>query len=695
MLLGSAMLLAVPSTAQAQSSQEEVQADPETIVVTALRSRTTATRLDAEIRDLPQTITLIPKEILSDLAITRIEDIAYTTVGVTPTTPYLGAQSLGFFIRGFAGGSVLIDGFNAGVTFGQSQTIIDPAIAERVEILRGPASILYGQGNPGGIVNIATKRPLDEFGFAVDGLLSTDQQRRATIDVTGPLSDSLSVRFNGVYENSDSFRDFVENKRILAAPTIRFSPTDSLIIDLDYVFDRFEFTADRGGGSFPEIFNVIPRERNLSEPWLPNSRSTVHTLRGQMEYRFAPNWRARVSGSYFSANTPVQPEIGFFPGPIENTTLTGRYYIVSDDEISDRTLTAQLLGNFDTGALNHNVIFSYENVKAFYSFLALEGVVGDIDILNPVYSAGPVQEADTLSYEGANFTDYQAVYAQDLISIGDKWKVLLGLRWDQVNSGFFNDQARTDLFSTQRNNRVTPRAGLIFRPVETTTLFFSWSEGFLANLGTDRQGELFDPEESRSFEAGVKQELFDKRAAATFNLFHITKRNLLLIDPIDDNFSVNAGEVRSRGFEFEFDGRITDAWLLRGGVSYTDARVTESIDPATLPEGDRLPGNAPWMFNLNSRYQFEEGPLAGLRMGGNVARASSRASRIPNLAQPLDPYTKVDLFAGYELGNVDLQVNLDNLFDERILLTNGNGLIQFDNPRRLLFSVRAKFGSLQ
>lgn len=205
---------------------------------------------------------------------------------------------------------------------------------------RGPTSILYGQGNPGGIVNISTKRPLDKFGFAVEGLLSTDKQRRVTIDATGPLSKSIGVRFNGVYENSDSFRDFVQNKRLMAAPTIRFSATDKLVIDVDYVFDRFEFTADRGGGSFSEIFENIPRSRNLGEPWLPLSRSTVHALRGQLEFRLAKDWRVRLGGAYFNAKTSDQSEIGFFPGPIEDTTLTGRYYIVTDAEIYDRTLTA-------------------------------------------------------------------------------------------------------------------------------------------------------------------------------------------------------------------------------------------------------------------------------------------------------------------------------------------------------------------
>jgi iron complex outermembrane receptor protein len=303
-------------------------------------------------------------------------------------------------------------------------------------------------------------------------------------------------------------------------------------------------------------------------------------------------------------------------------------------------------------------------------------------------------EATELSYQGANFTDYQAVYGQDLISLGDKWKLLVGLRWDKVDSGFYNDEAKTDLFSTQRNSRVTPRAGLIFRPIETTTLFFSWSQGFLANLGTNRLGDVFDPEESESFEVGIKQELFDQRASATFNVFQITKQNLLLTDPEDLNFSINAGKVRSRGFEFELDGRIQPNWLLRGGIAYVDAKVIDSIDPGRLPEGDKLPGNAPWTFNLNSRYEFEDGALSGLRLGGNVSHASERESRIPNLPRPLAAYTRVDLFAGYSINNYELQINLENLFDERILLTNGNGLIQFDNPRRLLFTLRARFGSL-
>jgi iron complex outermembrane recepter protein len=666
----------------------------DTIVVSALRAKSTATRVDAEVRDLPQTITLIPRELLDDLVVTRLEDIAYTTVGVIPITPFLGGQSLGFFIRGFAGGSVLVDGFNTGVTFGQSQAIIDPAIAERVEILRGPASILYGQGNPGGVVNITTKRPLDEFGITAEGMLSTDEMRRATLDITGPLDGGFSARLNAVYENSGSFRDFVKNKRILAAPSLRFSPSDDLTVNLDYVFDRFDFTVDRAGGSFPEIYENIPRSRNLSEPWIPLNKNTTHTVRGVMEYRFAPAWRARLSGSYYKSSTPGAAEIGFFPGPIEGTTTIGRYYQVSTDKSSDRTVSGQILGNFETGPLSHNVILSYENVSAYYSYLALGGTVGDIDIFNPIYSAGPLTQATELSYQGANFTDYQAVYGQNLISIGEKWKLLVGLRWDEVNSGFYNDAAQTDLFSTQRNDRITPRAGLIFRPVEPTTLFLSWSQGFLANIGTNRLGEIFDPEESESFEAGIKQELIGRRVSATFNMFQITKRNLLLSDPEDFNFFVNAGKVRSRGFEFEFDGRIRPNWTLRAGLAYVDAKVIDSIDPASLPEGDSLPGNSPWNFNVNTRYEINSGALSGFRFGGNLSNASKRASRIPNPARALPSYTRIDVFAGYTVGKFDLQINLENLFDERILMTNGNGLIQFDQPRRIVFTLRSALGSL-
>jgi outer membrane receptor protein involved in Fe transport len=176
----------------------------ETVLVSAVRQRATATRQDAELRDLPQSVAVIPQQVLQERAFTRIEDIGYATVNLLPNAPYTGVVSIGFFSRGFNGSTVLVDGYNAGVVSGFTSNIYELASVDKVEVLRGPASVLYGQGNPGGVANLTLKRPLFEPGFATELQFDRWGQRRGTVDLNQPLSDAAALRVIGVLEDSDT-----------------------------------------------------------------------------------------------------------------------------------------------------------------------------------------------------------------------------------------------------------------------------------------------------------------------------------------------------------------------------------------------------------------------------------------------------------------------------------------------------------
>lgn len=672
------------------------------IVVTGLRQRTVATKLNVEVRDLPQAITLIPREVLDELVITRIEDVSYTTVGVQPVSPYTGGVSLGFFIRGFRGAAILVDGYNAGVISGSSSSVIDFSTVERVEVLRGPASVLYGQGNPGGIVNVTTKKPRENFGLGGELNIGDgrDGTRRATFDATGPLVDGrLLVRLNAAVEDSDSFRDFVTNERRLAAPSLEFRATDDLTVNVDYVYDRFSYTIDRFAGTSRDLIENLPVSRNLAEPWLPDTEMEIQTLRTQAEWRFASDWALRLSRFAYQHEADDAPEIGILGPTAPGATTINRYYSnypgADRNRRRDETLAAQLAGQLATGALRHDLLLSYDNVDAFYNYYAMAGDIGPIDYRHPVYSAGPLQAANLPSFEGASESNYDAVYGQDLISLGEHWKLLLGLRRDRIVTRSYLDADRTLVGRTQRDRKTTPRAGLIWRPVAPTTLYLSWGKSFLPNAGRgDRFGNQFAPEEGEAFEAGVKQEFLQGRMAVTAAAFEITKTNVLTIDPSDIRFSVNAGEARSRGVELEMDGRVRSNWRVRAGVSYVDAEVTRSLNVANGRVGDALAGISPWTANLNTSYELS-GALRGVRIGGNASYASSRPSRLPNPDWSLDSHLKLDAFLAYDFGAAEAQLNFENLLDERILLANGLGLVSFDNPRRVLLTLRYRFGELE
>ncbi|MBL8269296.1 TonB-dependent siderophore receptor [Steroidobacter sp.] len=689
----------------ASPSQDIKPAADETlqeIVVTGLRQRTVATKLNVEVRDLPQAITLIPRAVIDELLITRIEDVSYTTVGVQPVSPYTGGVSLGFFIRGFRGSAILVDGYNAGVISGSSSSVIDFSTVDRVEVLRGPASVLYGQGNPGGIVNVTTKRPLDRFGLGAELNVGDgrDGTLRGTFDVTGPLvSDRLLVRLNAAVEDSDSFRDFVTNKRRLVAPSLELRATDDITVNLDYVHDRFSYTIDRFAGTTRELIENLPVTRNLSEPWLPNTEMEIQKFRAQVEWRFAPDWALRASGFTYKHEADNAPEIGILGLTSPGATTVNRYYTnypgADRNQRRDETLSAQLSGHFASGPLLHDLLVSYDSVDAFFNYYAMDGDIGPIDYRNPVYSAGPLLPAEDFSFQGASSSDYQAVYGQDLISLGEHWKLLVGMRRDSITTRSYLDADRTLAGRTQHDRKTTPRAGLIWRPVSATTLYLSWGKSFLPNAGRgDRFGNQFEPEVGEAFEAGVKQEILDGRMALTAAAFEITKSNVLTIDPSDIRFSVNSGEARSRGFELEMDGTLRPGWRLRAGVAYVDAEVTKSLNVANGRVGDGLAGVSPWTANLNTSYELS-GALSAVSIGGNASYASSRPARVPNPNWSLDSHLKLDAFVAYDFGAARAQLNFENILDERILLANGLGLVSFDNSRRVLLTLRYRFAGLE
>lgn len=691
---------AAPATTADRVSDE---AAPEEVVVTGLRQKTVATKLNVELRDLPQSVTVIPREVLDDLVITRVEDVSYATVGVQPVSPYTGGVSLGFFVRGFRGAAILVNGYDAGVISGSSSSVIDFSTVERVEVLRGPASVLYGQGNPGGIVNVTTKRPLERFGMAVDAIVGDgrDGTRRATLDVAGPIvADRLLFRLNGAVENSDSFRDFVENDRALIAPSLEWRPAEDVTVNVDYVHDRFEFLVDRFAGTSQDLIENLPLGRNLAEPWLGDTEMEIDTLRAQGEWRFAPGWALRASHfSYRHELVDGSPEIGILGPTAPGSSLINRYYMDYPDSDRNRrkdsTLSLQVAGHAATGPLEHDLLVSYDEVDAYFNYNATIGAIGPIDYLDPVYSSGPIAPATSPYYQGASSSDYRAVYGQDLISIGEHWKLLAGIRHDSIVTNSYFDADRTVVGRTQRDRKTTPRLGLIWRPVAPTTFYLSWGKSFLPNAGRgDRFGNQFPPEEGEALEGGIKQELREGRLALTAAAFHIEKSNVLTIDPEDISFSVNAGKARSRGFEVELDGRLAPNWRVRAGAAYVDAEVTRSLNLLNGREGDGLAGVSPWTANLNSRYDFT-GALDRWSIGGNASYASSRPSRLPNPDWKLDSHLKLDAFVAYRFGRAQAQLNLENILDERILLANGLGLVSFDNPRRVMLSLRYRFGGLE
>jgi iron complex outermembrane recepter protein len=663
------------------------------VTVTGIRQKATATRQDAELRDLPQSVTVIPQQLIEERAFTRIEDIGYATVNLLPNAPYTGGVSIGFFSRGFNGSAVLIDGYNAGVTSGFTSNIFELASVDKVEVLRGPASVLYGQGNPGGVVNLTFKRPLFEQGMAAELALDQWGQRRGTLDVNQPLSSTAALRVVGVLEDSDTFRDFGKKKAQYLAPALRFKLTPDTTLDALYAWGRFKFNNDRAFGAERALVQNLLVRRNLSESWVPLSEYESKSARVELEHRFSKQWA--VTAAVFdnkTLNAPA-PEIGF-SGVQPDSTLLDRYYINYPDRdknrAADRTFSLRLRGDIAFAGMRHQVLLGADRVKAFYLYEALAGEVGPIDYVNPVYSSGPVRAADTFEYAGGGGSRTQALYVNDLISLTERWKLQLGLRHDRLETDGYSD-AQFTLNDQQKRSKTTPSLGVVFQPTPSTSLYVNRSESFLPQFGRTADGAILEPEIGKSLEVGVKQELLDARLALTVAAFDIEKRGILTIDPNNDCCNINGGTARSRGVEAELSGRLNRALEVRAGVGTSDAKWTQSND---FPVGARLVGVPKVTAVLGATLRPQAQAWAGTWFAADVAYAGEREWLPTGDPYKLPAYTRIDLAAGWKFAQWELQANLKNATDQRVLLSNGYGLVAPDAPRTFALTLRYRMGAL-
>jgi iron complex outermembrane recepter protein len=677
-----------PMAAASAASNATLQS----ITVTGIRQKATATKQDAELRDLPQSVAVIPEQTIQDRAYTRIEDIANSVVNLQANAPYTGGVSIGFFSRGFNGSATLVDGYNSGLIAGFQSNIFELVSYDKLEVLRGPASVLYGQGNPGGVLNLTLKRPLPHFGFSGDVLVESTGKRRGQFDANTPLAQTLSLRTVAVIEDSDTFRDFGKARRAYVSPALRWQPTARTTVDAVYAYGRNLFNNDRNFSAYRELVRDLPVERNLSEPWLPLNRVDVQSLRLEAAHRLSDDWT--LTAGYFENRQVTKEGAEIGPSSVSGTTVE-RYYIdyPNDDNnrSRDRTLSVRAQGRAELFGMRHRVLAGAEHVRNFYVYEAFAGEVGPIDYQRPVYSAGPLRAADTFEYAGGGGGRSSAIYVNDLIDVSAQWKLQLGLRHDRITSEGYSDAAFT-LGDRATYRKTTPSVGIVWQPGESTSLYASYTTSFLPQFGRNRFGSILKPEQGKSIEVGLKQELLDRRLALTAAVFDIRKSDILTIDPVDPCCNLNGGSARSRGAELELQGRPRAGTELSAGIGVVNAKWTQSND---FPVGARLVGASPRTAVLSIKQDIGAAWLPAGTWLSAAANYGSKREWLPTIDEyKLPAYTRLDLAANVPLGAFELQFNLKNATDERIVLSNGYGLNALDTPRTIGVSLRYKQGAL-
>ncbi|MEA9845653.1 TonB-dependent siderophore receptor [Xanthomonas campestris] len=670
-LLGVLACAAAPATAaepQARSL-DAVQVRSDYAPYRAL-TVTGATKTEAPLRDLPISARVLDHSLLEDAGVTDLAGALDMASGITKANN-LGGLWDSYSIRGFTGdpnfsSDYMVNGFNASRGY---NGLRDGANTQSVEVIKGPASALYGRGEPGGAVNIVTKKPLFDAQHSVDLSAGRFDSYRAALDSTGPLSETVAYRVNLMHKDQHSFRDTVDSDATLLAPSLLWMPTPDTTVSYELELLRIHTPFDRGVTAIDGDANRLPASRFLGEPG--DGDIDLHSTGHQVFAVHGLNQTWSLQGGATYRDSGMR---GFSTEPWtlqadDRTLRRERRY--RDYQGRDIAARAELLGTLGSGKVSHHVLFGIDGNRfndSRYQLRARSAATPySIDVLAPRYGVAqpgrlaPITDTDERQ-------QVWGVYAQDQIDLGARWKALLGVRYDHYQQDIANRLRATTQQAS--DGVISPRAGLTVHVDDTLSLYASAAAGFRPNSGVGANGQSFAPEKSRSLETGLKYVQPGEGLEATLAVFRIDKENVLSLDPADTSFSLPVGQMRSEGAELDLLGRLTPHLAASVGLAYTDSQVTRSSAAAMgtgLAEGRRFP-NVP-RFSGNAFVNYAQ-PLSGTRsaaVGVGVSRTGERLGSVDsNTGFVLPAYTVWRLVGHYDLSErLRLYAKVENLTDRR------------------------------
>ncbi len=697
--LGADQTLNLPPITLSQSAQQLSE-----VKVTATRTMNeqpvTVGKMPVRPLDLPQSVVTINKEVLEQQQVLRVSEVLQNVSGVYVMGATGGTQEE-IAGRGFAFNSN--NTFKNGVRYNNG---VMPEISglERFEILKGSAAILYGNVAAGGVINLVTKKPQFQSGGQIGMRVGSYNFYKPSLDVYGAINNSehVAFRLNSSYENARSFRDGVKGERFYVNPSVlvKLGEKTDILIEGDYLNDNR--TPDYGIGAINYEIADVPRSRFLNTDWA-NNETTQKSATLTLTHRLNQNWQVRTTAGYqhydnnlLSASRPtgIRPN-GNLLRNVQRTSATEGYMLGQVD----------LMGKFATGSLNHTLLVGVDGDQ--YDSRNVSYVTAAYDSIN-VFDPNRVVAQPRVRADITNLTRNQrttggtrrgGVYAQDLLSISEKLKVLAGLRWTYQETPSDVLTYRTDVTTKTRrfDEAWSPRLGIVYQPIQTMSLFSSYSNSFTINSGLDVTGTALKPSTLDQYEVGIKNDLFQGLLSANVTAYQIVNSNLAqTVLPDAPNFNKDyptaqelAGEVTSRGVEVDILSKPYQGWSFIAGYSYNQTKYTKS----TIYEvGSLLRYNPNHTANASVFYTFDnESALKGLNAGFVATyigeRQAGRSTRrtVENDAYrliPLKAYPLFDLSVGYTLDRVSLRLKASNLLDAYNYNAHDDNSINPINPRQ-------------
>ncbi|MGY6232325.1 TonB-dependent siderophore receptor [Enterobacter sp. 302C9] len=687
-----------------QAADNTATKDGETLTVTADPNTTaeatngyqplntsTATLTNMPMLDIPQVVNTVSDKVLADQHATTLDEALYNVSNVVQTNTLGGTQDA-FVRRGFGAnrdGSIMTNGL---------RTVLPRsfnAATERVEVLKGPASTLYGILDPGGLINVVTKRPEKTFGGSLSATSSSFGGGTGQIDVTGPIDGTrLAYRLTGEYQDEDYWRNFGNERSTFIAPSLTWFGDDATVTVL-YSHRDYKTPFDRG-----TIFDLntkkavnVDRKTRFDEPFnVTDGQSDLAQLNA--EYRLNSQWTAKLDYSYsqdkYSDN---QARVMAYDSKTGN--LTRRVDATQGSTQRMHTTRADLQGNVDIAGFYNEILtgVSYENYDLLRTDMIRCKNVKDFNIYNPSY--GSLGKCTTVSASDSDQTIKQesySAYAQDALYLTDKWIAVAGMRY-QYYTQYAGKGRPFNVNTDSRDDQWTPKLGFVYKLTPAVSLFANYSQTFMPQSSIASYIGDLPPETSNAYEIGAKFDLFDG-ITANIALFDIHKRNVLYTESVgDETVAKTAGRVRSQGVEVDLAGSLTENTNIIASYGYTDAKVLEDPDYAgkPLPNVPRHTGSLFLTYDIHNAFAGNTLTLGG---GGHGV---SRRSATNGADYYLPGYFVADAFAAYKMKlqyPVTLQVNVKNLFDKTYytssIATNNLGN-QIGDPREVQFTVKMEF----
>jgi catecholate siderophore receptor len=655
-----------------------------------------ATKIEAPLRDIPQTVNVVPQSLLRDQGVRSMQDVLKAVPGIGFS--HGDGQRDQVTIRGFTAISdQFIDGMRDDALYFRDLSNI-----EQVEVIKGPASVLYGRGSSGGLINRISKKPgidKNEVGVTVGSW----GQRRGEFDVARNLDDSgVAFRVTGAIERADSYRDQQFLNREALSPSLSFKLGDKtkVLLQTEYLSDRrvtdFGIPAYQGRpvavppGTYYGAANA--KDFDYSE-------SDVNSFGFTLDHRFSNELSLRNA---FRRYTYALDRNNTNVVSVNETALTAslnRSNVRRDEDgFFNQT---ELVQKANIGGMAHQILYGVEFGKQDKSQLfRSQANIATVSLFNPVPPVVPFNATGTPSSDNLGILTTSSAYVQDLVTLSEKWKALAGVRYDSFEQ---ETQNRAGVTTLRRTDKAwSPRAGVVYQPTQAQSYYVSFSKSFqpsAENFPLAANNAQLAPEETTNKEVGAKFDFFDGKASATASLFRLERTNIKSTDPARPGVLVPIGTQRTDGLELTFTGDLSHGWQIWSGYSYLDAEVTDSpsvdnSDNRAAFRNVRVQGKRPTLTPKHSVNVWLTKFLGGgYRAGAGVNYVDDRFANSGNTVV-LPAYTTVDAMVGYKVAGLDLQLNINNVFDRKYMVS-GHGTAPNLNlpgaPRNVQLTARYTF----